>query len=173
MASLVLAGAVLPGAAQAVDSVSLEIGAGKNVQIARVGAQWDWQRQWLPSASGHLGGYWDLTAASWRQGRYQGVPGAHRSISDIGLTPVFRYQTNERTGLYVEAGIGAHYLSSQYDNGGHQLATRFEFGDHLAAGYRFGQGWEASAKLQHFSNGGVKHPNGGANFLIVRVAKQF
>jgi hypothetical protein len=169
--SLLLAAVLAPVQAQTPDSTSLELGAGKNAQLLRAGAQWNWDRQWLNNGSAYLGGYWDLTAARHRQQRYQNRPGANHGITDIGITPVFRYQGLGRTGAYAEAGIGVHYFSSLFDNAGHQLATRFQFGDHLAAGYCFVGGWDVSVKLQHFSNGGIKHPNGGANYLILRVAK--
>lgn len=155
------------------DSASLELGAGESAQLVRVGAQWGWDRQWLNNGGASLGGYWDVTVAQHREGRYQNIPGARHDIADIGVTPVFRYQASGQLGAYAEAGIGMHYLSSRFDNAGHQLATRFQFGDHLAAGYRFKGGWDASIKLQHFSNGGIKHPNGGANYLVLRVAKGF
>lgn len=163
----------LPAAAQVPDSFSLELGAGKSAQMARVAAQWDWERQWFVSDGAQLSAYWNLSAGSWRLTRYQGVGGRHQRMGDIGITPVFRYGASGRNGPYVEAAIGIHLLSDLYDNGGHKLATRFQFGDHLALGYRFEQGWDASLKLQHFSNGGIKHPNGGVNFLVLRLAKPF
>ena len=173
VAGLILMVTSLPLFAQSPDSASLEYGAGKDAQLMRAGAQWNWERQWLPSKTGHLGGYWDLTVANWHQSRYQDQPGVSRDITDVGLTPVFRYQVNGKTGLFGEAGIGVHRLSTLYDNGGHQLATKFQFGDHLAVGYRFENAWEAAVKLQHFSNGGIKHPNGGVNYLVLRLAKGF
>lgn len=163
----------LPAAAQVPDSFSLELGAGKSTQMARVAAQWDWERQWLMSDGAQLSGYWNLSAGSWRLTRYQDIGGRHERMGDIGITPVFRYGASGKNGPYVEAAIGIHLLSALYDNGGHKLATHFQFGDHLALGYRFGQGWDASLKLQHFSNGGIKHPNGGVNFLVLRLAKPF
>ncbi|MET3129878.1 lipid A 3-O-deacylase [Oxalobacteraceae bacterium GrIS 1.11] len=173
MAGLLLAAAALPACAQTPTSASLEYGFGKSTQLARAGLQWNWDRQWLQSDSTHLGGYWDLTAANWHEARYQNQDGVSHSISDFGLTPVFRFEGNGKTGPYAEAAIGVHRLSSLYDNDGHQLATKFQFGDHLAVGYKFENAWEASLKLQHFSNGGIKHPNGGVNFLVLRVAKGF
>lgn len=161
----------LPATAGMPDAVSLELGDGDQTSMARVGAQWTWEREWFKGDKAQLGGYWDLTLASWRLSRYRNVQGADKRIADIGITPVFRYAGSGATGAYAEAGIGVHMLSDLYDNGTHRLATRFQFGDHVALGYRFAGGWDASVKFQHFSNGGIKHPNGGVNYLVVGLAK--
>jgi lipid A 3-O-deacylase len=162
-----------PAMAQVPDSLSLELGAGKATQMVRVAAQWDWERRWFETEGAQLGGYWNVSAGAWRLTRFQGIPGRHERMADVGITPVFRYAASGKSGPYAEAAIGIHLLSDLYDNGGHKLATHFQFGDHLAVGYRFAQGWDASLKLQHFSNGGIKHPNGGVNFFVLRVAKHF
>ena len=78
-------------------------------------------------------------------------------------------QHDSLRGWYAEAGIGAHVLSALYDNGGKQLATRFQFGDHVGAGYVFANGAELGLSVQHFSNGGIKKPNDGVNFAILRL----
>ena len=173
IAGLILAGSSSLVLAQTPDSVSAEYGIGKKTQLLRAGAQWNWERQWLKSDRAHLGGYWDLTVANWRQSRYRDQAGSSQNIVDVGLTPVFRYMPNGKTGWYGEAGIGVHMLSDLYDNDGRQLASRFQFGDHVALGYQFDNAWQASVKLQHFSNGGIKRPNGGVNYLVLRVAKGF
>ena len=163
----------LPATAGTPDSISLELGAGKATQMARVAVQYDWERRWFESEGAQLGGYWNLSAGAWRLTRVEGIPDRHGRMADVGITPVFRYAASGKTGPYVEAAIGIHLLSKRYDNGGHKLSTHFQFGDHLAVGYRFAQDWDASLKVQHFSNGGIKHPNGGVNFLVLRLAKRF
>jgi hypothetical protein len=37
----------------------------------------------------------------------------------------------------------------------------------------FSNGLDVGLKLQHFSNGGIKKPNSGANFAVLRVAYPF
>jgi len=161
-----------PAVSQAVDSVSFEAGTGNSTQIARVGAQWRWDQQWFKSNGTHLGGYWDLSLSQWRGNRYQGRQ-ASQNITDIGITPVFRFQADSLKGWYVEGGVGAHYLSDLYDNAGRQMSTRFEFGDHVGMGYVFANKLDVGLRLQHFSNGGIKHPNDGVNFAVLRAAYQF
>ncbi|MFI4939825.1 MAG: acyloxyacyl hydrolase [Burkholderiales bacterium] len=166
-----LAGA--PIFSDAADSGSLEFATGNFTQMVRIGAQWDWQRQWFENGDSHLGGYWDLTAAEWHGTRYRNILGNVENIADIGITPVFRFQRDGGVGTYFEAAIGPHLLSDLYDNNGRRLSTRFEFGDSLGIGYRFAGGWEAGLKGQHFSNGGIKEPNSGVNFVLVRVSRRF
>jgi hypothetical protein len=37
----------------------------------------------------------------------------------------------------------------------------------------FDNKWEVSAKIQHFSNGGIKEPNSGVNYGVVKAAYHF
>ena len=94
--------------------------------------------------------------------------------SEIGVTPVFRLQRNEKTGAYVEAGIGAHFLS-RTSIGDKRFSTSFQFGDHFGVGYRFGAkgAYDVSYRFQHLSNGAIKHPNNGINFNQLRLQYHF
>lgn len=150
-------------AAHAVDSWSVEAGGGESVNVWRVGAQWKWQRKWLQSADWHLGGYWDAQIGQW-----DGKGGDN--ITDIGLTPTFRYQRNSGLGPYVEGAIGFHLLSGKQITASKRFGGSFQFGDHVAVGYRFGEKgkYDLSARLQHHSDAGIKKPNPGINFLLVR-----
>ncbi|SNT27055.1 Lipid A 3-O-deacylase (PagL) [Noviherbaspirillum humi] len=162
-----------PVAASAVDSASLEFGTGNKTQMARLGVQWQWDKQWFKTNGMHLGGYWDLTLAQWRGNQFQGIRDNRQNITDIGITPVLRFQSDNRKGFYGELGIGAHYLSELYDNNGRRLSTRFEFGDHVGVGYVFSNNLDVALKFQHFSNGGIKSPNNGVNFGLIKVGYAF
>jgi lipid A 3-O-deacylase len=155
------------------DSISLEAGRGAKVAMARLALQSRWEKRWFQRDGKHIGGYWDLSFARWRGNAFRDIPGQHQYLSDIGLTPVLRYQADDGKGWYTEGGIGIHRLSELYDNDNRELATRFQFGDHIGAGYVFRNGWDAGVKLQHFSNGGIKRPNSGINFLVFKVARAF
>lgn len=163
----------LPLQGHAADSVSFEYGAGNKTGMLRLGVQWKMERKWWKSNGTHLGAYWDLTLAQWHATRFQDIPGKRRDIAVLGMTPVFRFQNDNLKGFYLEGGIGAHLLSDLYDNNGHTLSTSFQFGDHLGAGYVFPGGLDLALKIQHFSNGGIKRPNSGANFLILRSGYTF
>ncbi|MES2324532.1 MAG: acyloxyacyl hydrolase [Pseudomonadota bacterium] len=173
---LALAGctALFPLAAAAtVDQASLETGSGAKVQMLRVAVQKNWTRKYFHSNGTHVGAYWDLSLAQWRGNSYKNVPGQHQNITDIGLTPVFRFQSDSLKGWYAEGGIGVHLLSERYDNDSNFLSTAFQFGDHLGAGYVFDNKWELGMRLQHFSNANIKKPNSGVDFLLVKLARRF
>ncbi len=167
-ASLLLAAAWAP--AQAVDSVSLELGTGNKTDLVRAGMQWDWEKRWWQSNGTHIGGYWDLNLGHWRGDRFRGIPGNHQNISTIGLTPVFRFQKDSRQGWYGELGIGVNYLTGNYDNNHRQMGTHFQFGDHIGIGYVFANKVDVSFRFQHFSNASIEQPNDGVNFSILRVS---
>ena len=75
--------------------------------------------------------------------------------------------------LVWRGGIGTHLLSELYDNGGRQLSTAFQFGDHIGVGYVTADGMDIGLLIQHFSNGSIKQPNDGVNFAVVRMAYPF
>jgi lipid A 3-O-deacylase len=156
-----------------IDSSSIEVGAGERVQFIRLGAQSDWSQRWFSSNGHHLSGYWDANIAQWRGNDYKNVSGAHQNLTVIGLTPVFRYERDDKRGLYGEGGIGVSLFSELYHNAGNRLSTAFEFADHVGVGYVMDNKWDLSARIQHYSNGGIKHPNSGVNLVVLKAAYRF
>ena len=180
ISSVLLAAAALSSlsavqcAAAPIDSISLETGSGPSVRMLRAGVQSGWEgRRWFEGNGRHLAGYWDLTLARSRGTAFNDMAGARQFITDIGLAPVRRYAADDGRGWYAEGGIGVHLLSHVYNNGGKQLSTAFQFGDHLGTGYVFANGWDLGLKLQHFSNAGIKEPNSGVNYVLVKLAMPF
>ena len=171
VAAVILLG--LHETSHAIDSGSIEFAAGNRIQVVRVGAQWDWQRQWWRFNETHIGGYWDFSVGRWRENRFRNVVGDTENIFDISLTPVFRLQRNSKTGLYAETGIGLHYLPSSYNNNGRQLSDNLQFGSHIGAGYVFGNRLDIGLSIQHMSNGGIRKPNDGVNFAVARASYRF
>jgi len=162
--------------AHAVDGASLELGVGnETTELWRAGLQWHWQRRWLTERSWTLGAYWELQAGIWSPEAPANQP--RQEIWDISITPVFRLERAARTPLvpYFEAAIGFHLLSDVRVNSERSFSTRFQYGDHIAAGVRFGPRWryEAGLRLQHLSNGGLAEPNPGINFAELRLAYRF
>ena len=137
-----------PLQARALEGVSVEAGrGGRDVTLARIAGQWDWQSR---------RGYWEASAGVW--------DGNRGTIYDLGLTPVFRF--GER--FYAEGAIGVHWLSSTGIESARDFSTHFQFGDHLGVGWRRGD-YDLSVRLQHLSNGGIRNPNPGINFLLLRL----
>lgn len=160
------------GAAGAVDGMAFEFGSGNGADMGRIGVQWDWKKRWLEGPDWHVGGYWDLALGQWRHGDL--LPGQNGDITEIGLTPVFRLQQNDRNGLFVEAAVGFHLLSrTSFDS--KRFSTSFQFGDHLGLGYRFGSRgeYELAYRIQHMSNADIKRPNDGINFNQIRFQYHF
>lgn len=157
----------------AVDTASLEVGTTSKARIVRFGVQSQWDKKWFVSNGTHLSGYWDLSLAQWRGTQHRNIPGETQNITNVGFTPVFRFQADDKLGWYAEGGIGLNLLSKRYDNDDDQLSTHLQFGDHIGAGYVFSSGWDVGLKIQHFSNGSYKKPNDGVNFLILKAARPF
>ena len=164
-----LSAAAVP--APAVDGIAVEAGQGDGIDMGRIAIQWDWKSRWFQSQNWHLGGYWDLGAGYWHR---DARPGQNEDITEIGLTPVLRFQQNDLQGLYAEAGIGFHLLSKT-SIGDKRLSTAFQFGDHLGLGYRFGAkgAFELGYRYQHLSNASIKRPNNGINFQQIRLQYHF
>jgi hypothetical protein len=156
-----------------IDSVSLEAGGGEHVQVLRLSAQKDWNQNWLPYKGYHLSGYWDANIAYWRANQWLDVPGNRHNLAVVGITPVFRWEADDKRGVYADAGIGAALFSDVYRNTHRELSTAYEFADHVGVGYVFDNKWELGARLQHYSNGGIKHPNGGVNLFMVKANYRF
>lgn len=171
LAAILTTGLSAPG--HAADSASLEWASGNQTQMLRLGVQWAWQEPLWQGNDSHIGGYWDLTLAHWREQRYQDRADAGQDVISVGITPVLRFQQSSRVGFYAEAGIGLHLLSEPYDNNGHVLSGNLQFGDHIGIGYVFNNQIDLSLKIQHFSNGGTQKPNDGTNFVVIKLGRSF
>lgn len=149
-----------PFQVHAIDSVSAEYGWGtRDVNLWRVGLQWkappfDWMKK-----HDRWSWYWNASVGGW--------DGDAGTVHDFGVTPVFRYMKATH-GPYLEGAVGVHVLSDSRINSDLSFSTRFQFGDHVGAGYYHGR-WDWQVRLQHLSNGGMRNPNPGINFMILRV----
>jgi lipid A 3-O-deacylase len=157
----------------AVDGVAVQggtTGSGRT-DIGRVSVQWDWSKRWFQAEGRHLGGYWDVALGYWKSNVR---PGQNDEITDIGVTPVFRFQSNDLTGFYLEAGVGFHWLSKSRI-GDRRFSTQFQFSDHAGLGYRFGArgAYDLGYRFQHLSNANIKKPNDGIDFHQVRLQYHF
>jgi hypothetical protein len=158
--------------AHAVDGASLEFGTGNKSQFARGSLQWNFQRPLYQSENLRIGGYWDLDLAEWRSNQYRNIPGESQNLTEIGITPTFRLQSPGGR-IFIDAGIGAHLLSSLYNNNGRRLSTAFEFGTKLSLGYSVTAATDVAVVVQHYSNGGIKQPNNGVNFASLKLIHRF
>ena len=97
----------------------------------------------------------------------------HQNLAVVGLTPVLRYQRDDKLGWYVEGGIGANLFSELYDNNDDKLSTAFQFGDHVGIGYVTPGKWDFALTFQQYSNASIKSPNAGSNWIVAKAAYRF
>jgi len=157
----------LAAPARALDGLALDLGYGKDdTKLWRVGAQWKWEKKWSAGRRWEIAGYWDLAAGAWHN--------SANTLYDFGLTPVFRLQRRipEWPSYYFEAAIGFHLITELNISERRVFGSSFQFGDHLGAGVRFGQRgrYDISLRLQHVSNGSIRRPNPGIDFVQLRLA---
>jgi lipid A 3-O-deacylase len=168
--SLVTLLAAAPAAA--IDGISVLGGTGEDGHMGQLGLVWDWKAKWLQTGDWSLGGYWEADASYWR-----GSGRNANSFGGIGITPVFRWQDNSTGGIapYIEAAVGIHFFSGVVLSDEKKMGSSFEFGDHVGAGFRFGDKnqYEFGYRFQHYSNAGITENNSGVNFHILRLRYGF
>ncbi len=139
---------------------------GESTTTYRVGAQWDFRRNWFESATGRLSGYWDAGYTYWEGDETS-------SNHSLSLTPVFVYEFSGRSlKPYVEAGIGiAVFERTRLED--NQLGSAFQFEDRIGAGLRFAGGHELGIRAIHYSNAGIKKPNDGVESYSLHYRRSF
>lgn len=119
--------------------------------------------------------YWDFFLSAWRAP--EPPNGADKkNYAQIGGIGNFRYRFGEgQSPWFVEAGLGGTVTDSLYRTPDRQFTTAFQFTEQLSVGRSFGAAreHELSLRIQHFSNGGIKEPNPGENFVRVRYLYRF
>ena len=162
------------GAAQAQTSpvsVYLEAGRaphdGANTNTATVGVR-------VPTPATFFEGRVTLAVDAYVSGwKTNPVPGADSRLTQIGVVPMFRYKLSEsKAAWFVEGGVGASYLTSGYRSLRKEFSTRWNFSDHLGVGRSFGADGrhELGLYVKHVSNAGLKEPNPGETFYLLRYA---
>lgn len=135
------AGAAHAASGWAPGGVTADFGTGNETRIARAGLTWDWEKSWFDDGNTHLTGYWDASIAAWEAKFWRGVNGSDLTLADVGVTPVFRYESVDRRGWYLDGGVGPNLLSRHYENHRRNFSTAFQFGDLIGVGYQF-ERWE-------------------------------
>jgi len=171
---LLISALLFSGSVSAVDGVSVEYGNGDAADMVRAGAVWNWDKQWFTGGNWLVTGFWEASLGSWR-GR--SAAGNNQTVTDLGITPVFRLQQKNlgEFAPYAEAAIGFHLITPTFIYANRHFGSAFQFGDHVGAGIRFGdrRQFDLGYRFQHLSNGGIKKPNQGINFNQVRFAYYF
>ena len=150
------------------DAFFVQAGRAPDTVALALGLVWDWDRIGELGKHALVTAYGEFVLGQWRADEVSG----HAIITQIGFTPVLRlWAAGAPSRWFVEGGIGINALTPVYRTRKKRFSTTFNFGDHLAIGYRQPRpdGWEWSLRLQHFSNAGIDQPNPGENFVQLRL----
>lgn len=155
-----------------ISTAFVQAGWARDANAYVLGATWDW-RWTKPTRWGVFTGYWESSIGRWHTKDSVQEPGSSTFVTQIGITPVFRLAPFERhPRWFAEFGIGANVLFPIYQSRRKRFSTTFNFGDHLAIGYRVGR-HEIALRWQHFSNAGIRRPNPGEDFVQLRYAWRY
>lgn len=151
------------------DRVFVQTGMAEAARSTVVGANWTpfLERSLI---GGQANVFWEASFGRWH-GEADGIHPRAQWVTQVGLTPVLRWRPDVGGDRwFAEAGIGANVISPAYRRHSKQFSTAFNFGDHIAVGWRFGDSnqHEIAFRLQHFSNCGIRLPNPGENFRQLR-----
>lgn len=152
-----------------VASVFVDAGAlARDAQALEVG----WRRAWPRPQGGERASRWSgATELSLLRGWLPALKQAQgrREFTQLLVVPVLRWEIRPvPSAWFVEAGLGLSVLDRRYQLRQTPQASRWNFEEVVAVGYRLGQGHELSVRLSHFSNAGLRHPNPGGERLMVR-----
>jgi lipid A 3-O-deacylase len=144
------------------------------VGLVSVGVQlpWDLRRPFL---GGELTGHWDAHVAHW-QAPAERAAGERRRWTQLALVPTLRLRFDGgRSAWFVEGGVGLSVLDGDYTTQRKTFSTRFNFTDHQGIGVNFGahQRHEIMLFIRHVSNGGIRKPNPGEDFVQIRYGLAF
>ena len=168
---------VCSGAAQAQENRSMYLQGGvgeKEAYAATVGVTIPWAPSWSWGLGGGVvRGQWDAYVSNWSS---QPDMGSRRNTVVLGIGPSLRWRGDTgQSPWFVEVGTGVNYANRYYRSGSDTFSTRYNFATHLGVGRNFGaqREHEISLRIQHSSNAGIKDPNPGENFLLLRYARAF
>ena len=97
-----------------------------------------------------------------------GAENVHDSNLVLAVSPIFKkticYCKKGR--IYGEFGIGISFIDDTLF-AGKNISTHYQFEDRIGIGYEFGKNYRYKIALRyfHYSNGGIKKPNPGLDFL--------
>ena len=156
------------------DGATLQAGIGKNgTHMAGVGLLWDWNFERMRRVA-ELTAHTELMVNRWH---YDAIGGGKDQLTQYVLLPTLRMRlARGASPWFIELGIGASYMDRSYETPRKRFSTRWNFYDVLGVGHTYGGPdghHEVGLRLNHVSNGGIRNPNPGENFLQLRYTKSF
>ncbi len=125
----------------------------------------EWPLDWKSTSSWNTSVYLEFMLSRW--GGCTGSDCEH--LTDVGVMPVLRFHDLEPAGspMYIDLGLGAHLISHTRIVG-QVYSTAFQFSEIPGFGWLFGN-YDIGVRYLHESNGNIKLPNDGMNFLLLRL----
>lgn len=143
----------------------------KQLKIGQLGFQSKWESHWFQNKDTYLGGYWDASVSR----ALLRPTGHHKDFGpvaqDFGLTAVLRYQRNDGTGFYAEAGTGPQYQLASYYWTGRPQHNRLALNTLAGVGFVWKNGVDLGFKAVHFTRG--EGANGGEAGSVVGVGVRY
>ena len=141
-----------------------------DVEGIKIAAQW--HTNYLKSWSERLSVYFETSVNFWEYG----ADNSYDTNFVLAVSPVFQYPvfTFYDKPIYIEAGIGIAFLDDTVF-AGKEVSTHYQFEDRLGFVYRFGHEDQSqlSVRYFHYSNGGLKKPNPGLDFMAFSYMHKF
>lgn len=139
---------------------------------ATLGLSWAWA--WKYSLLGaEVSGLTEAYISHWNA---PSVDGGRRGFVQVGVVPVLRLRPGEGASpWFAEAGIGLSTMDRHFETTTKKFSMAFNFVDVVGIGRSFGaaRSQEIGIRLQHVSNGSLRPPNPGQNFVQLRYAAAF
>lgn len=147
--------------------VSFGYGEGdSDIDIYRLGIKKDFSSKWFKTDIGYVSGYYELSYNHWEY--------KNEEVNGVAFSPVFVYCFGKPSNLikpYIEGGIGLTYIDD-YQIGGSNLSTHYQFEDRIGIGARIGF-FDLNFRYMHYSNASIKSPNDGIDIFMFTTAIQF
>lgn len=167
---LILIAILTTAAAAQLRAAELMLGPGLTSEAettANASLAFDWNRRWLESETGYLGGYWNVAYTWWEAGRF----GSDEHSVSVSPVLIYRFNTDGWQ-PFVEGGIGAAYFSADRV-GDRRLGSRAQFEDRFAVGVQLSERDALRLRVIHYSNAGLEDPNQGINSWSVIYSRRF
>lgn len=159
------------GVASAQDAASLSLGRAVGVTAVQGVLTWgardgEARWRWLDWTGARL--RLEVTASIW-QGDANGA--MQGTLAGLGLQPLLRWSfANTRAGRpFVDFGTGPRLWSGTRFGAQQRFGTAFEFGTVLGLGLQR-EGHDVFLRVEHTSNGGIRRPNPGIDFVLLGMA---
>ena len=122
---------------------------------------------------GQITTYGDFFLRNWQASRRFST---HETFTQVGTVANARYRFDHGASpWFADVGIGLTWFDGKYETEDRRFSTQFQFTEVLGIGRSFGAKDEHELQLRvlHVSNGSIKKPNPGENFVNLRYEYHF